>query len=126
MPGLQADKEAIAVAIKKSPTVRPGQVASAQGLDIQTRVPRWTITTLMTLRPRNPTVLITFRRDGTVRNVEFARDGVTEYSTGHQAWDQPLLNAMYGWTAKGKPLSDLDPSDPEAGLTIMLTVLLPK
>ncbi len=126
LPGIQSDKESTAVAIKQAPTVRPGQVAAAQGLEIKTRVPRWTITTLMTLKPRNPTVLITFRRDCTVRNVEFARAGGMEYSTGHESWDQPLLNAIYGWTASGKPLSELDPSDSEAGLTILMTVLLPR
>jgi hypothetical protein len=80
----------------------------------------------MTLKPRNPTVLITFRRDGTVKNVEFARASGIEYSTGHEAWDQPLLNAIYGWTAKGKPLSELDPSDSESELTILMNILLPR
>ena len=126
LPGIQSNKESIAVAIKQAPSVRPGQVAAAQGLEIQTRVPRWTVTTLMTLKPRNPTVLITFRRDGTVKNVEFARASGIEYSTGHEAWDQPLLNAIYGWTAKGKPLSELDPSDSESELTILMNILLPR
>lgn len=124
MPGIQSDKEATAVAIKKAPTVRPGQVLATQGLEIQTRAPRWTIATMMTRRPRNPTVYVTFGRDGRVRNVEFVRSGVEMYNTGSDEVDQPLLNAIYAWTAKGKQLAMIDPTQPDAGLTIMLTIIL--
>jgi hypothetical protein len=122
--GMKADKEAIATAVRKAPSVKPGQVVAAEGLEVFTREPRWSVSTLMTRRPRNPTVEITFGRDGRVRKAEFVRKGSESYNTGWAEVDQPLLSAIYGWSAKGKALGELDPNDPEAGLTIMITINL--
>ncbi len=123
-PGAPSNKESSPVSVKDAPTVKPGQVVAARGLEIRTVEPRWSTTTLMTRRPRNPTVLITFWRDGTVKEVQWAREGENVYDAGSPEVNQPLLEALYAWTASGKPLQDLDPKDPGACLTIMMTVLL--
>jgi hypothetical protein len=122
LPGTESDKESIATSVKKAPTVRPGQVMAGQGLEIKTRVPRWTTTTMLTHQPRNPTVRIVFGRDGAVRQAEFVRDGAIIYNTGSEDVDQPLLNAIYGWTAKGQAIRDLKPEDP--GVSILITIIL--
>jgi hypothetical protein len=106
-PGITSDRESIAAAVRDAPTVRPGRVLAAQGLEIQTRTPRWTYTTMMTRRPRNPTVEIAFGADGRVRHADFVRDGAKVFNTGFEDVDEPLLSAIYTWTAKGKPISDL-------------------
>lgn len=124
LPGIQADKEAVAAAVKKAPAVKPGQVVAAEGLDIQTIQPRWSYTTLLTRNPRNPTVKITFGRDGAVRQAEFVSDGTRVYNSGYDDVDQPLLNAIYGWKARGKALAELSAEDPEAGVTVMITIIL--
>ena len=122
LPGTPSDKESIATSIKKAPTVRPGQVVAGQGLEIQTRAPRWTYSTMLTRRPRNPTIRITFGRDGTVKRAEFVHDGTKAHNTGYDDVDQPLLNAVYSWTAKGRALNELKPGDP--GISIIITVIL--
>ena len=123
-PGERSNKESTPVSVKDAPTVHPGHVVAAQGLEIRTVEPRWSTTTLMTKRPRNPTVLITFWRDGKVKDVQWAREGDTVYDTGSTEVNLPLMAALYAWTASGKPLNELDPKDPGACVTIMMTVIL--
>jgi hypothetical protein len=123
-PGLPADKESLASSVKKAPSVKPGQVLAANGLDIQTKAPKWSYTTMRTRRPANPTVQITFGRDGKVVRAGFATDGVTIYSTGYEDVDEPLLSAVYSWTAKGKKLVELTNQDPDGEVTILITILL--
>jgi hypothetical protein len=125
--GISTDREAIATAVRGAPTIRPGRVLATQGLEIQTRTPRWTYTTLMTRRPRNPTVEIFFGPDGRVLRADFVRDGATIYNTGFEDVDQPLLSAIYTWTARGKPIDELARRAPGGGepaeLRILITVL---
>jgi hypothetical protein len=122
--GIKSDREAIAVAVKNAPTVRPGKVLAAEGLEILTRQPRFAITTQLLRKPRNPTVSVTFGRDGLVQRAVFVSDGRGTYNTGSNEIDQPLLNAIYSWTARGEALEELSGEDPEAGITIMFTILL--
>lgn len=123
-PGLPSEAEAIARAVKESPVVRPGQVVAAQGLEIATRTPRWSKTTLITRRPGNAVVQIAFGRDGTVRSADFVTVRGRRYSTGFDDVDQPLLDAIYTWKAKGEPLRKLPVDDPEAEVKVTLTIML--
>lgn len=123
-PGLPSDKESLATSVKKAPTVKPGQVLAANGLDIQTKAPKWSYTTLRTRRPANPTVQVTFGRDGKVVRAGFVTDGTTIYSSGYEDVDEPLLSAVYSWTAKGKKLAELTSQDPDGEVTILITILL--
>jgi hypothetical protein len=122
--GIVSDKEAIATSIREAPVVRPGRVLAAKGLEISTRRPRFGVATRMTRAPKNPVVEITFGPDGRVKRATFVTDGSAVYNTGSDEVDQPLLNAVYSWTAKGKSISELDPNDSEAGVTIMITIIL--
>lgn len=124
MAGLPADREALAAAIRAAPAVRPGQVVAGQGLEILTRQPRWSTTTVLTHRPRNPVVEIVFDREGRVRRAQFVRDGQRVYNTGYEDVDQPLLSAIYAWQARGRVLAELPPDDPDAGAKVILTILL--
>jgi hypothetical protein len=123
-PGVLTDKEAVAAALKAAPRVVPGRVVAAEGLEISTRRPQWSRTTLSTTHPRNPVVWITFGRDGRVRRAGFLRYGDQAFDTGYPSVDEPLINAVYRWTAKGKALDDLPRDKPDAGVTIRVWVVL--
>jgi hypothetical protein len=129
--GITSDRESIATAVRQAPAVRPGRVLATQGLEIQTRAPRWSYSTMMTRRPRNATVEIYFGPDGRVRRADFVRDGTTIYNSGSPDVDEPLLSAIYTWTARGKPIDELRARSAEmsaAGkdapeLRILITIL---
>jgi hypothetical protein len=124
LPGAKSDREAIAVSIRKSPSVTPGQVLATQGLEVRTRAPRFSTVTLFTRSPRNPAVRISFGRTGRVLKAEFVSDGQVLYDTGSEEVNRALLNSIYAWTAKGKALDELSADDPEAAVTLLLTILL--
>lgn len=98
----------------------PGRPASAQGLDITTVRPRWSITTRLSAVPRNPVLRIDFRKNGTVAKAEF----LTGQDTGYPDVDGPLLDAIYNWTAKGKALDELPAGDPKAVVSIKMQMVL--
>jgi hypothetical protein len=123
-PGLKSHAESDASAIKASERISPGAVVAAQGLEIATRRPRWSNTTLLTRYPRNPVIVIEFGRDGKVKSADFALAGGRRYSTGYDDVDEPLLNAVYSWTATGEPLTKLPADNPEATVRVILTILL--
>lgn len=118
-PGEKANKVSDAVALKGAIKVSPGRPAAGQGLEIDTVRPEWGKTVQMLAVPRNPVVAVTFKKDGTVKEAEFWRG----MSTGWDAVDEPLLNAIFAWTAKGKKLDDLPPDD-ENGLTVLFDITL--
>jgi hypothetical protein len=123
LPGIKTDREAPAVSSRGSSVVKPGQVVAAQGLEIKTIAPRWNTVTLFT-GMKNPTLRISFRRDGSVKDAVFVRDGDKVLDAGSSEANQPLLAAVYAWRAKGKALDELDPKDPEADVTILMTIIL--
>lgn len=118
--GEKDDREADASAVVDSIEVVPGKPAAANGLRIQTSRPQWSMATKLTARPRNPTVRITFGPTGRVVKAEFEKGK----STGYTDVDQPLLNAMYRWTARGEAIDKLNPANPRAGVTISVNILL--
>lgn len=129
-PGQASQKESDATSIEQTLEVRPGQPAAAEGLEIDTIRPRWRYTTLLTAAPRNPTVQITFGRDGRVKRASFlVQDGKT-LDSGYRDVDEPLLNAVYQWTAAGEALEALPEPQPNedpdtaAGLTVTIRIIL--
>ncbi len=120
--GIASDKESMATSLKEAITVIPGRVAAGRGLELITRKPKWSITTLSTRRPVNPVVVATFRRDGTVVDAKFLNDGKRVLSTGYEDVDEPLINAIYQWRAKGPPLDEL--KGPDDVLTVTIRVIL--
>ncbi len=118
-PGERSDRQSTPAAIKGTIDVRPGRVAATEGLEIKTVRPEWSDTTRLAALPRNPIVRITFARTGKVTNVDF----LPGLSTGYREVDEPLKDALYRWTAKGKALAAL-PNSADAGLIVQFRILL--
>ncbi|HZW10373.1 MAG TPA: hypothetical protein VFF69_10760 [Phycisphaerales bacterium] len=98
----------------------PGRPAAAEGLDIVTVDPRWTIATRLSALPRNPVVRIDFGKDGHVRKAEF----LPEQNTGYRDVDGPLLDALYRWSAKGKALDQLPADQPDSVVSLKFRIIL--
>ena len=101
-PDGNADKEAAARSLENPVKVEPGKPVAAEGLNIQTIRPRWSHTTLLTSRPRSPVIRVFFNREGAVERAVFER------SSGSKFVDEPLLNAVYQWRARGERLRNLE------------------
>lgn len=119
-----ADRESDAASRRRPVNVEPGKPVAAQGLEIKTARPNWTGFMRATLRPRNPKLDITFGPDGKAKLVRFVVEDGKRQSTGSSDADDVLVNAMYRWTATGVAIDELDASDPEAGVTITMRILL--
>jgi hypothetical protein len=116
--GEKSEKEADASSTEKAIDIRPGHPAAAQGLDITTKRPYFTRLTSVIAYPGNPLLKVTFNAKGIVTNV------VLVESSGFKDVDDPVINAIYEWTAKGKALAELTAGDPKAGITISVRILL--
>ncbi|MFN0131749.1 MAG: hypothetical protein ACKVW3_04330 [Phycisphaerales bacterium] len=121
-PGTRSDKESDAAS--RTFEVTPGEVLAAGGLEIKTRRPKWNQTSLVSRSPRNPTIRVTFRADGTVRSASFVEQGTRRLDTGYEEVDTPLINAVNAWTASGRPLRELPKDNPEAGITLTFYIHL--
>ncbi len=101
--GAPSEKESPATSPTRPLRVQPGKPAAAQGLEIQTRVPpELTIPTRLLAGNRRTVYKVSFSKEGTVKNAHISR------TSGNVELDQAGLNAMYRWTASGKPLENLD------------------
>ena len=118
-PGEQSPSESPAASTQETAEVRPGRVVAAQGLQITTVRPQFAITTIALASPRSPTVIIEFTKEGRVRRARF----LPGQSTGFDSVDQPLLAAIYRWTAAGEPLGRLS-DDPEDVITVQMRIVL--
>ena len=119
LPGEQSDREADAASREEAIEVRLGRPAAAKGLEIVTRRPEFSRVTRLTVYPPiNPRLRVTFGRDGRVTTAKFVDP------TGLAEVDSPVLNAVYRWTARGEALSKLPVENPQAGVTITVTILL--
>lgn len=119
LSGEQSPSESSAASDHTPVEVRLGRVAAAQGLRITTVRPVFSVTTMSLAHPRSPTVVIEFGRDGHVRRASF----LPGKATGESGVDQPLLDAVYRWTASGERLEQL-PTDPEAVVAITMRIIL--
>lgn len=117
---IQSPKESSAVATEQVFDVVPGRPAAAQGLDITTVAPRWTITTRLLALPRNPVVRIEFQKSGAVARASF----LPGRATGYPDVDGPLMDAIYAWRAKGKALEALPANSPEHTVPLTLRIVL--
>lgn len=117
-PAIENDKDSDASSIVKAADYRNGKVQAGEGLDIKTLRPEFSKYTKVTAVPRNPIVEIWFDRTGKAVNVELLQ------SSGYKDVDQPVLNAVWGWTAKGKVLDELPKRKPRAVVKLQITMLL--
>ena len=119
--GTPADRESMATDPNKPLEYRPGQPLAREGLEIKTVRPRWTTTTQLThgVPATNPQIRIRFGRDGKVLRASF----VAGTQTRSAAIDEPILNAVYEWTAKGREV-DAIPAEPRfAGVDVTITFI---
>ena len=119
-------KESVATRIKKALEMDPHKANApvvGKGLEIITVRPRYTSAVRLSAIPKNPVVVIWFDAAGKVRKAEFLRDGRIEYSSGVVGVDEPLLNAIYRWKAKGKQIDELDPADPESLVEVTIKIV---
>ncbi|MGE3107057.1 MAG: hypothetical protein AB7G11_07940 [Phycisphaerales bacterium] len=117
-PGIRNDKEADASSTVLTAEYRNGKVLAGEGLDIKTVRPNFSRYTRVTAAPSNPVVEIWFDRTGVVRNVELKQ------SSGYRDVDEPVKNAVWAWTARGKVLRELASKRPDGIVKIEITLLL--
>lgn len=127
--GIQSDRESTASIIKRAIKVDANTLHKpivGQGLEILTVDPRFPASVRFTQLPRNPVLLIRFNALGVATSVKFLREGLKVYDTGSKVVDEPLINAVYQWRAKGKELDALDPDDLESTIEISMRILFRK
>jgi hypothetical protein len=118
--GDKSDAESVATSTIPSLTFKPGTPLAAEGVRIRTVAPKFSITTRVAARPRNPLLELTFNREGKVIAGKF----VEGRTSGYEDIDGPILDACMRWTATGKKLQELTAGDPRATLTVRITYLL--
>ncbi|MGJ8636373.1 MAG: hypothetical protein ACSHX5_05980 [Phycisphaerales bacterium] len=125
-PGVLSDREVAATRVKKAIKVdphKPNAPIVGKGLEILTVRPRYTSTVRLSAIPKNPVVVMWFNATGKVTRAEFVRDGKVLYSSGVVGVDQPLLNAIYQWRAKGAQIDGLDPGDPNDLVEVTIKIV---
>ncbi|MEL7472704.1 MAG: hypothetical protein AAGK04_05240 [Planctomycetota bacterium] len=108
VPGLTSDREAPAVSLERAVQVVLGRPVAAQGLYIETRRPKVSNWDWVRGSARNPTIRLTYRADGTVREVAFVERDGRVLSTGHPFVDDKVITAAYDFTARGERIEALD------------------
>ncbi|PCI10289.1 hypothetical protein COB72_03690 [bacterium] len=127
--GVLSDRESAASIIKRAIKVNASNLHKpivGKGLEISTVEPRFPATVRFTELPRNPVVMIQFGQNGRVRNAFFLAEGKRIYNTGVPSVDEPLLNAIYKWKAKGKQIESLDANNPESVVEISMRIAFRK
>lgn len=119
-PGVPADRESAPVSIANVPIEMRelGNPLAAAGLDIKTVRPRFTHYTRLTVLPDDPLIRVEFDRTGKVVKAELLE------SSGHRNVDNPILDAVYRWSASGKPLETLEGEGSPATIPIEFRIVL--
>lgn len=117
-PGPLADRDSDAASVLFRGVYQWGSVLVGEGLEVRTVRPRFTLTARYLTVPQNPVLRISFGKDGTVRRVVMLRS-----SGFREERDEPIINAVYKWTASGRAIREL-PDIPGATVTIEMTILL--
>lgn len=117
-PGIESDKDSDASSTTVTAEYRNGKVIAGEGLDIKTVRPTFSKYTRVTAIPTNPIVEIQFDRTGKVRDV------VMKQSSGYRDVDEPVKNAVWAWTAKGKVLEELASRRSDGVVKVEITILL--
>lgn len=117
---IDSEKESDATSLERTAEWHPGRPPAVEGLEITTVRPRWTVTTRLAAVPRNPVVVMEFRKNGTIARARF----LPGQDTGYRDVDGPLLDALYRWTARGKALDELAADDPEAVVSLTMRIVL--
>lgn len=124
--GVLSRREVVATRIERAIEVNPHKPNTpivGKGMEILTVRPRYTAAVRLSAVPKNPIVLMWFDGRGKVSKAEFLRDGKTLYSSGVVGVDEPLLNAIYQWKAKGKEIDALDADDPKSLVEVSIKIV---
>lgn len=127
--GVVTDREVLATAIKRAIEVdprKPNAPVAGEGLEITTVMPRWSSTGRNTGAPLNPVVVMHFDARGRVVYADFLKEPKREYSSGSLLIDEPLMNAVYRWRAKGERIDELDARNPRDTVEVTITFLFNK
>lgn len=117
-PTVKSDRDSDASSTRISGVFRNGKVEAGEGLDIKTVRPEFGLTTRALLQPRSPTLEVVFGKDGRARSVRVLK------SSGYPSEvDEPVVNALYAWRARGKALDQLPPRE-DASVSLEITILL--
>jgi hypothetical protein len=108
-----SDRQSPPVTIEGNFKIVPGEVLTGQGIEIKTAVPRFSVVTLVSTIPRNPTVQLTFDPDGRVIRADILQ------SAGSENVDGPVLASLYKWKASGEKFEKL-----HSQLQLEVTLLL--
>ncbi len=127
--GVVSKKESAASIIKRAIKVDARSLHRpivGKGLEIITVEPRFPASVRFTEMPRNPVLMIQFDARGRVSKAYFLKEGKRVYDTGTRGVDEPLMNAIYQWRAKGKQIEMLDPKDPDSVVEISMRITFRK
>jgi hypothetical protein len=117
-PAQEADKDADAMSVRKAVDYINGKVKAGQGLDIKTVSPDFSTFVRVTAAPRNPVVELAFDRSGEVVSVRFL------ITSGYVDVDEPIRDALWAWTAKGKEITELANKPAGAVVKMSFKILL--
>ena len=95
--------------------IKLGKPISSHGLELKPRRPEFTLLELMSARPRNPLIEISFPSSGIPKSAQLIE------RTGNKNIDNAILNSLYAWRAKGKRLEELGENET---VTIQIRILL--
>ena len=70
--------------------------------------------------------MIRFDAAGKASKVWFLKEGKKVFNTGAKAIDEPLINAVYQWRAKGKEIKALNLDDPDSYIEISMRIIFRK
>jgi hypothetical protein len=112
-----ADRESDATSVIEVPRElwNRGRPLAAQGVELQTRRPMLDTLTQLNARFGNPLVEINFARNGRPTSAKILE------SSGDIRLDEPILDSLYRWRAKGKKLQELEG---DATFDVKLRILL--
>lgn len=127
--GVLSQKEVVATRKERAIDVdphKPNTPVVGEGLEILTVRPRYTSAVRLSAVPKNPIVVMWFDAKGKVSRAEFLREGKRVYSSGIVGVDEPLMNAIYQWRAKGKRIDALDAEDPRSLVEVSIKIVYQK
>ncbi len=101
-PGDPSDRESPATSTITLDELKRGKPLARGGLELRPQKPVFTTLTLLTAAPRNPTVRITFGKNGVPTQAVIVAD------SGDQRVDHAIESSLYRWRATGAALDELE------------------
>lgn len=118
-PGELANDESEAGSIRKPLQVKWGKVLAGRGIEVKTSKPRWSLTTLMSAKPRDTRLRVTFAPTGRVAKAE-----VLDGGSGYPDVDGPLVDAVINrWSASGARFDEAKSESPAGEVVLYFKVL---